>query len=202
MKGLLRKDLYMLWSNCRSFLLMILVFAGVSLIDSTNAFYTTYPVILGSILPVTLISYEEGCKWNVYCQALPVSRRMVVAEKYLLSLLCGMFILIITGLVQFIVFSREIGFPWHRYWTMMESLFALALLAPSVTLPLIFKLGSEKGRIAYYFVIGGACAIAFLFNDRQFPVIPMSEAALPLITLVIFSLSCLISIRFYEKREL
>ena len=70
MKGLLRKDFYMLWSYCRSFLVLILVFSLVSLAQP-NAFYTIYPVMIASMLPISVISYEERCKWNIYCQTLP-----------------------------------------------------------------------------------------------------------------------------------
>lgn len=202
MKGLLRKDLYMLWHYCKSFLLMIGLFSVMSLADTTNSFYTVYPVMLGSVLPVTLISYEERCGWSSYCQSLPVSRTLVVVEKYVFSLLCSFAMLSLVAAVQFIVFSRETSFLWDRYRNMMSSLFAFALIGPSIILPLIFKLGTEKGRIAYYFVIGTACAIAFAFNERQFPVIPLPAFLIPVLTLSLFSGSCWLSVRFYQKREL
>ena len=202
MKGLLRKDLYMLWHYCKSFLLMIVIFAVMSLADTTNSFYTVYPVMLGSVLPVTLISYEERSGWCRYCQSMPLSRTLIVVEKYVFSLLCSFAMLLLVAAVQFIVFSREITFLWDRYRMMMTSLLAFAFIGPSVILPLIFKLGTEKGRIAYYFVIGTSCAIAFAFNERQFPVIPLPAFLIPVLTLAMFSGSCWLSIQFYQKREL
>lgn len=202
MKGLLRKDLYMLWYYCRSFLLMIALFAVLALMDTSNSFYTVYPVMLGSVLPVSVISYEERCGWTGYCQTMPLSRKLVVVEKYVFSALCALSMLTVVAIVQFIVFSREISFLWPRYRNMMTSLFAFAFIGPSIILPLIFKLGTEKGRIAYYFVVGAACAIAFMFNDRQFPVIPLPEFLLPILVLGIFAGSCILSVRFYQKREL
>lgn len=202
MKGLFRKDLYMLWSYCKSFLLLIAVFGLLSLGTSNNAFYTVYPVMLGSILPVTLISYDERSGWNVYCQTLPLPRSLVVMEKYLFSLLCGASLLMLTGVVQVISFAREPVFLWSRYWNLMSTMFALAFIGPSLILPLIFKYGSEKGRIAYYFVVGIACTLAFVFTDRQFPVIPLPNFLPPLLSIGVMGISCLLSIRFYQKREL
>ena len=202
MKGLLRKDLYMLWSYCRSFLLLILIFSAASLGAENNSFFTVYPVMLGSILPVTLISYDERSGWLSCCHTLPVSRRMVVAEKYLVSLICSLCMLTLTGLVQFLSFSREEVFLWHRYFAMMSTMSVLAFVGPSLILPLIFKYGSEKGRIAYYFVIGTACALAFIVNDRQFPVIPLANTLLPLLSAAAMVVSFLLSLHFYQKREL
>jgi len=202
MKGLLRKDFYMLWSYCKSFLLLILVFSLVSITDSSNSFYTIYPIMLGSILPVTIISYEERCKWNFYCQTLPLSRKQVVIEKYLLSGLCSLVILTVSAIVQYLNMKRLPVFVWSEYLDLMATLLILALVGPSVLLPLIFKLGTEKGRYAYYFVIGGACGISVLFMDKQFPTLPIPFFLLPLIALAIYGLSCLLSIKFYEKREI
>lgn len=202
MKGLLRKDLYMMWKYCRAYILLILVFVPISLTETENAFYTSYPVILGSILPLTLLSYEESCKWNVYCQTLPVPRWLVVAEKYLLSALCGLVILAVTGVVQLIVFLRQPTFADGQYLSLMATLLSLSLLAPSLTMPLIFKLGCEKGRLMYYIAVGGACVVGFLLNDPRLSSISLPQAVLPVTALAAFALSCLLSIRFYEKREL
>jgi len=202
MKGLLRKDFYMLWSYCKSFLLLILVFSLVSLSDSNNSFYTIYPIMFGSILPVTIISYEERCKWNSYCQTMPLSRSQVVIEKYLLSGLCSFGILAISAIVQYFNMKRGPVFAWSEYLDLMGTLLILSLISPSVLLPLIFKLGTEKGRYAYYFVIGAACGISILFMDKQFPTIPIPFFLLPLIALGVYGLSCLLSIKFYEKRQL
>lgn len=201
MKGLLRKDFYMLWSYCKSFLLLILVFSLISLAEP-NAFYTIYPVMIGSTLPVSLISYEERCKWNVYCQTLPLSRKTVVLEKYLLSAICGGGILGISAAIQFVAMTKAGSFSWSGYLNLMSTLLILSLVGPSVILPMIFKLGSEKGRYAYYFVIGAACALSAIFSEDQFPTIPISASLIPLIAAILYCLSCLLAIRFYEKREL
>lgn len=201
MKGLLRKDFYMLWSYCKSLLLLLLVFSLVSLVE-TNSFYTIYPVMVGSILPVTIISYEERCKWTVYCQTLPLSRKTVVLEKYALSTICTAGILFLSAVTQCIALVRQDTFSWSGYLDQMSTLLVFALVGPSITLPLIFKLGSEKGRYGYYFVIGGACAISVIFSKSDFPVIPVPGFLIPLLALTLYGASCLLSIHFYQKREL
>lgn len=43
------------------------------------------------------------------------------------------------------------------------SMIATELLSPALTLPFVFRFGVEKGRMAYYLVIGGGGAAVMLF---------------------------------------
>lgn len=201
MKGLLRKDFYMLWHYCKSFLLLILVFSLVTLAEP-NSFYTLYPVMVGSVLPITVISYEERCKWSSYCQTLPVSKKTVVVEKYILTGICSAAILSLSAITQCIAMLRRSAFSWSGYAELMSTLLVLSLIGPSITLPLIFKLGSEKGRYAYYFIIGGACGLSVYFSGMQFPALPIPAFVMPILAFALYGASCLIAIHFYQKREL
>ena len=87
MRALFLKDWYMAKSYCRSYLLIVAVFAAVSFISSESLFFMAYPAIMFGILPVTLISYDERFHWPAYAGTLPLRRRDEVREKYLLSLL-------------------------------------------------------------------------------------------------------------------
>ena len=58
MKGLLLKDLYQLWKYCRTFLLIVVVFLGVSFVSPENLFFSLYPAMICGVLPMTLLSYD------------------------------------------------------------------------------------------------------------------------------------------------
>ena len=54
MKGLIRKDFYLLWSYCRLmplFLLAFIIFSAFSS-DGQSPFFIYYPCILSSVMPV------------------------------------------------------------------------------------------------------------------------------------------------------
>ena len=86
MSALILKDLYIMKKYCRSVLLMVVIFWGASIFaDSGNLFWTFFPVIVGSVTPATLLSYDEKFRWNQYCDTMPISRAAVVAEKYMLT---------------------------------------------------------------------------------------------------------------------
>ena len=205
MIGLLRKDLYMAWAYCKTFLLILAVFIAVGLTGEENSFFILYPMIIGMMLPVSLISYDERFKWHLCCDAMPVSRAMVVSSKYILTLLTVLLVLILTMLAQWFRLSR-LGTP-ERIWELQGLLLPMGLVGPAILLPVIFRLGVEKGRLFYFVLVGVVCAAAVIFSSGQNPVNPTAQVALPgwvliPVSLGIFLLSWPLSIALYKKREL
>ena len=205
MIGLLRKDLYMAWAYCKTFILILAAFIAVGLMGEENSFFILYPMIIGMMLPVSLISYDERFKWHLCCDAMPVSRAMVVSSKYILTLLTVLLVLILTMLAQWFRLSR-LGTP-ERIWELPELLLPMGLVGPAILLPVIFRLGVEKGRLFYFVLVGVVCAAAVIFSSGQNPVNPTAQVALPgwvliPVSLGIFLLSWPLSIALYKKREL
>ena len=81
MKALILKDLYQLKAYCKSLLLLVCVFTLVIPFSDENLFFCIYPVMMISMLPMTLLSYDERTKWNCYCAALPFRRSQIVTAK-------------------------------------------------------------------------------------------------------------------------
>lgn len=199
MKGLLLKDWYMLWHYCKSFLLMVVVFAFSYLYFPENTFLFVYPMLLASILSMSLLSYEERCGWSVYCKSLPLSHWLIVGEKYVFTCLCTVVMLALLMPIQYSVLRRLPVFPWETFWGSVSTLALLGLVGPSVLLPLLFRFGTEKGRLAYYLVIGAGCAVSFVMR-AQLPALSHPSLLLILAVLVMV-VSYLLSVQFYRKRE-
>lgn len=205
MIGLLRKDLYMAWAYSKTFLLILVVFVAVGLTGEDNSFFILYPMIIGMMLPVSLISYDERFKWHLACDAMPVSRAKVVTSKYVLTLLTVLVVFASIMLAQWFRLSR-LG-ALERLWALPGILLPMGLLGPAILMPVIFRLGVEKGRIFYFVLVGVVCAAAVVFGSGQNPVNPTAGIALPgwilvLVSLAIFLLSWPLSIALYKKREL
>ncbi len=205
MIGLLRKDLYMTWAYCRSFVVILGVFLGVGLVNGENSFFVIYPMIIGMMLPVSIISYDERFKWHIACDALPCSRAQAVSSKYILTLLLVGLIFALTMLIQGIRLSRAGDLA--QLWELPGMLLPVGLVGPAVLLPVIFRLGVEKGRIFYYVLVGLVAASAVIFSSGQLPEIPAVQVQLPglalvLGSLVLFALSWGLSIVLYQRREL
>lgn len=208
MKGLILKDLYMMKKYCKSYLLITFVFVAVSFASSENLFLVFYPCLLCGMIPVNLLGYDERSKWLQYSETMPYTKGQIVSCKYLIGLGTQVAVLLVTGASQAIKMSISGTFILGDYLVLVMLLLIMSLLASSVTLPFMFKLGVEKGRMAYYIMIGIVCAGSIissnLLSESSASEIKLN-AALPIICFVglgLYVLSWFLSIIFYKKREL
>ena len=207
MKGLLLKDLYMTVKYCKAYMLITVVFLAVSLYSDENLFFIFYPCLLAGMVPVNLLAYDEHSKWNHYSGTLPYSKAQIVSGKYLIGLFSQLVVLILTGIVRAIIMYRDGGFALSDLLEMMLLLLIMSLATTSLSLPIIFRFGVEKGRIAHAVVIGMVCAgstIAALSFGMGQQVEYSLGGMLPVLFVVsigIYALSWYLSIVFYRKRE-
>ena len=207
MKGLLLKDWYMVMKYCKAYLLICLVFIGVSIMSDDNFFFILYPCILSGMIPVTLLGYDERSKWDQYCAALPCTKAQIVSGKYLIGMAAQIGMLVLSTVVQGIRMQVKGTFSWESFGSILSMLAAISFLAPAVSLPPMFRWGVEKGRMAYYISVGLVCGIsAFVVNVSDITLLgflPNSAAMLllGLASLVAYGVSWYLSIVFYRKRE-
>lgn len=207
MKGLILKDLIMTWKYCKAFLLLIVMFLTVSAFSNDTMFYILYPSIMASMIPMTLQAYDERSKWELNALTMPYSRAQLVSVKFVIGLFAGVLVVIATAILQALRMFLTDSFQWDSWLSIVTLVFALSCIAPALSLPCIFKLGSEKGRI-YHSVItgvicGGSVLLTFGFPELTTQALSASSP-LPILCLVaiaIYGLSWWLSIRFYEKRE-
>ena len=210
MKGLLIKDLYMAFRHCGILLVIALVFIGVSIADADNALFAFFPALFAGVVPLTVMSYDEQCKWNEYADGLPYSRAQMVSVKYILGLLC--FVpLCILSVAGFMLRAAVLQQPVEAAQLCADAalLFAVNLLFPACTLPFFFRFGANKGRIAYYAVIGAFFAFVAALGISSFGAPAAEPIAIPAYAAYIFlgcaallfAISWLLSVWFYRKRE-
>lgn len=208
MKGLLLKDWYMMKKYCKSYLLIVLIFIAASLWSDENIFFVFYPCLLCGMIPVNLLGYDERSRWTQYCGALPYTKSQIVSSKYLIGLLSELVIITVTGIAQIIRMNMNGGFSSHDFGVLMMLMFISAVISPAVCLPFIFKFGAEKGRMAYYIMVGFICAVVFIMvgvskESLQIEIQPNLFLILScVIGIIIYALSWCLSIVFYKKREI
>lgn len=208
MKGLLLKDFYLALKYCKAYLLIFAVFIVVSVFGDDNFFFAFYPCLLSGMIPVTLIGYDERSKWSNYCGTLPYTKTQIVSGKYLIGLFAQIAVIVLSAFAQAVRMKINGSFDSQSYLTLMEYLFILSCFSSSVSLPYIFKFGVEKGRIAYYIMIGVVCggsvAAMSLFEKTEAIEFPIG-ALLPILCIAaaaVYALSWYLSIVFYKKREI
>lgn len=203
MKGLILKDLYMMRKYNMSFLLIFAVFMAVSFFGGENSFFTVYPVLLAGILPVNLIAYDEKSKWMSYAAVFPYSRRQIVTVKYVITAVVYAVILLCTFAVQWLK-AAVYGGDISDIISIISVLAPVGIIPSAVMLPLIFKLGVEKGRIVYILGICIICALIPMFTMNEDLRIDIGAAQLMIIIIpiLLFIFSWYVSVRVFEKREL
>lgn len=216
MKALLLKDWYLLKQYCRMFLLLELIFVGVSCAAPENTFYLIYPIILASIIAATLYSYDDKEGWLTFAATLPQPRALLVTAKYLVAFLLStsvaLLLLAVHGLRLVLLGQPDLAAEFGLLLVALLPMAGAGLLVPAVILPPMFKLGAEKGRLFYIAAVAIACAASIIFmNDRQILVnghptylgLGIGAAgAIYLVSLVIYALSWRLSVRFHQGREL
>lgn len=204
MKGLLLKDFYVAKKNLRTFLIMILAFSLGSLAakDSGN-FFLCYGIVLMPGITMSLISYDERYHWDVYAGTMPLSRQQMVTEKYLLHL--GMVLVWLPVLLLLQHFQSVPAFGGSPLTLLVAGL-NLGLLLPGILLPIIFAVGTEKGRAGYYVVLFGGMILATVSEELTsltgYVPEAVSSVFLVLLPAAVYGLSWRVAIRLYEKRSL
>ena len=200
MKALLLKEFYVASRTCRSVLLVIAVFFALSFFGRNSQFFFLYPLTMVGMIPVTLLSYDERDGWDKYSLTLPCTRAQLVSAKYLIGLIFGGVVFLLVELLLLIGLSMGGNFD---FLSMSSALLLMGLLGPSILMPFVFKFGSEKGRIAYYFVLALLFAvIAFLIGMGFYEYLNGFSWLVIGAAVLLYLGSWRLSILFYEKREL
>ena len=201
MKALIIKETYVIWRQMKYFLILILIFSALP-----SGFNNAFAVIYTSMLPYTALAYDERSKWDQLAAMMPYSTRDMVLGKYVFGWLCIGAAAVLSGLLQ-MALSLVVDRVFLPGVMVLSVLGAVCILA--ISLPLMFRMGVEKGRLAMFLVIfmvcGAAGAIAHIAEyvgsgtvfAFQGPVLGVTLLA----ALVLTTVSVPLSMRFYTKRQ-
>ena len=208
MKGLLLKDWYMMKKYCRYYLFVSIGFIILSMMSSGNMFFVFYPCLLAGTIPVNLLGYDERSRFTEYVGTLPYTKTQIVSAKYLIGLFTQIAMLIVICIAQGVKMGIDGTFVLKEFLVLMMLLLVMASVASSLTLPFVFKYGVEKGRSAYYVMIGVVCAGSIIatsiFKEGLQNEIPLNSV-LPIACIVgvaIYVISWYLSVVFYKKKEM
>lgn len=208
MKGLLLKDWFVIWKQCRYLLFVPAVFLAVSALSDDSQFFAIFAFLLSAMYPMTVMGLDEQSKWERYALTMPFRRRDLVLSKYLLSF-CSLFLYGVLYLLLVLLFKHDP--EAMKVSVMLTSVgISIGILYSALAYPFLFKFGMEKGRIWYLILIvvvfGNGATLAAMLGDELSLNLLLTWMnrlllILPLAALALFGLSAFLSIKLYESRE-
>ena len=138
-RGLLLKDIFELSAQCRVQLVLTGVYLLLPLFIRGIELFASVGMMLLAMMPVYALGYDERCRWERYALAMPVRKSDLFWSRFLLGVIAVALGAAVQVLVALLAGRGDL-------------LSSLAVTAPAailyllIVLPLMMKLGVEKGR--------------------------------------------------------
>ena len=138
-RGLLLKDIFELSAQCRVQLVLTGVYLLLPLFIRGIDLFASVGMMLLAMMPVYALGYDERCRWERYALAMPVRKSDLFWSRFLLGVIAVALGAAVQALVALLAGRGDL-------------LSSLAVTAPAailyllIVLPLMMKLGVEKGR--------------------------------------------------------
>ncbi|MFV0517266.1 MAG: ABC-2 transporter permease [Aminipila sp.] len=220
MKGLILKDLLNLKKASLPMIFFLGIYFVIALFSGNSSFFTGIAMVFCAMLPISAISFDERSGFSKYVLTMPISRKLVVISRYLLSL-CLIVIALLFSLIANIIIG-DLSLIENVFSVL--SLISVSLLIVSFSLPPIFKFGVEKGRyitIGICALMGAIAGVAFMqigiVSDKKITIIGDTPSLIEdsssillgsylvpiflLASLVIFLSSMALSIKIYNNKD-
>ncbi len=211
MLGLIKKDFLLIKSNS-NLKIIIIMFIIYIMMAFQGMFEVTFIVpLIGIIMFITTFSYDDFNNWNSYAVTLPNGRKNVVKAKYIASII----LIIMLGILSLVI-SMGIDYVKTNSINLAESTSALietilsTIIIISFLYPIVFKFGATNGRIILFIVVFTVVGIVTLitkFVDMTTVINAINELdkypyiAIPIICVILLSISYLISNKIYQSKE-
>ncbi len=210
MKGLLLKDLYGMGVYKNALGLMLLLVAGMSIMNRGNfSFVSSMLTMYIVLVSITLFSLDETANWDRYAATAPLPRRSMVTARYLF-----LFVLILSGALISFAIGTALSIGFGQTGRLEELASSAALMAGlgfivcALFAPLAYKFGANKSRFALMAVaLLPMLAVTFVMPRLQ-PLLATLEANSRLVMLLaaaacllLYLVSYFISARIYARKE-
>ncbi len=223
MKAMLYADWMNFRQSIRSILFVLVVFALSAFAFSGPMFFNFTVVCLSIMVPTTLFAADQAYGWNRLSLSMPILRRDVVGSKFVMGALVNVVLLAVSTVLTVVyVLISTTGDPAGALMENLAGLFAcesVAFLMMGVLMALSFKFGIEKGRYiimacVWVPVLGvfllerlpgfetALQAVGNWLNTAGEAQISLLIAAALAVSLVVYVICYLISVKIYQKTEL
>lgn len=199
MKAILVSDMLVIKTQAKSVLLVLAVWLAITVYNGNGLFFSALSVVYAMMLPLTCIATYEKAHFERYVMSTPVSRASAALGHYVFGVICALALAAI-GFAA----SVALGMSTREALMSCSACFCVGVVMVSVLLPVVYKFGSEKARLAMIavfvlFLLFFGVVLSALDIDMD----SLEDALLllPVVTLVVFAASALISVGIYKRKE-
>lgn len=204
MKGIVLKDLLSLKGFGKTTIIVIAAFAVFSITTGNSSLISSMLLVFCGMLPMTATALDEQSRWNVYAQCMPISRKQIVSAKYLMVLIISLAAFLIAMLIAALSMIRG-PVNWTEVLLVNGGVICVLLLMCAFTLPMMYKLGVEKARLAIMLVYILCLIPLFIILGNEDMVQALNTwwvpALIPLVVAAVFVASYFISVKIYRAKE-
>lgn len=209
MMALLKKDIYIIWKCTPIMPFCMMVISLVAALNQRSLAMLLETGVLISGLINVVLEIDEGNRWHVFQDTMPLSRTRVVLEKYILlvgiSLITALWQSLLNAVVMLVRIQHvELG----NIAFLPSIVFCAGMVCSSALMPFFFRNGAVRGRQMYYILLTlGLISVLvishFVRIPNHIPTQPIVLVASQLVIgLLAGAVSLAFSIRNYRRRDI
>lgn len=154
MKGLIVKDMALVWMQKR-FLIVIALVVLLQIFSGSDVLFSMgFMTFIGLLLGLSTISYDEFENGSEFLFTLPIARKEYVQEKYLFSALMSLLFLLISILSVQVLYSLQGRSLSSNVYEMGVAIYVGALVMMVILLPFRLKFEGDTSRVAMIIGVG------------------------------------------------
>lgn len=212
MKGLLTKDFLTIrkkYGIPRVVMDIFIIIALMFVLKGTGAIYISFLLIPIEVMSMvmSLATCDQQWKWGKYAISLPITKAQLVKSRYTFSVILscvGFIVALMVNTVSYFCFPK---YDYGFYLFVAAASFAVTLLFLSFVLPSNYSLGENAGFAAMIILVILLIVLGIWSNMTgnaimQFVVdnFEMSLMIFFSVTVIMWILSCTLSIRLFKRK--
>lgn len=207
MLGLIKKDIYITKNNLKILLLIAVVYLIATKGNIEQIIFMLS--FMSVIITMTSFSYDMYNHWDTFVCSLPNGRKNVVLSKYISGTIIITLMTIILLAISYPLSMINKNIEIKELLTLIIMSMQGVLIIESFMYPVIFKFGIEKARYIIFimsFLIAGLSAYVLKINNNILTNIttPLEKnymIVIPIITIIVITISYFISKSIYKNKE-
>ena len=215
MKGLILKDIYSIRIRQKTYVLLFLFLCVFGYVMKSPGYVGVMCIVVFLTTMLSLFNSDQNYHWDTYAASFPLGKKMIVQARYMLviimTLAIALFSIVISGVTAALL-GMSVA---DQVLSTVSGCMAIPIFT-GIVIPVIYKLGVEKGRIVFMMLfmipflaltllkdlIQGTAVEKLLVNLQQNPNGQVIIAGILLaVSILVLAVSYMISIRIYSNKE-